>query len=364
MTTFSDAAETPVVKKPFFSLSADEWAAWCAELGEPPYRSKQLRQAVVTQRISDFHAATALPLRLREKLAAEVTVFGSRIHRASHDSDTTEKLLVQLVDGQTIECVLLKEDERRTVCLSTQVGCAMGCVFCASGLNGVERNLHSWEMIEELVLLRNLLPKTERLSHIVVMGMGEPMLNLANLLPVLEFASSKDGLGIGARHITVSTVGLPNKIRELAAVGKPYHLAVSLHAPNPEVRRRIVPTAEKIDLDELLAASDEYRSKTGRQVTFEYVMLQDVNDHPEHAVELAALLAGRDAMINLIPYNPVAGLPWGTPTAERCAEFALILRSAGFAVKTRKRKGASINAACGQLRRTAAAEQEALVVLQ
>ena len=169
---------------------------------------------------------------------------------------------------------------------------------------------------------------------------------------LLAWATSRGGLGISARHVTISTVGLVRKMHELAECGRPYHLAVSLHAPNDEVRRRIVPTAEKTPLTDILNASDEFRRKTGRQVTFEYVLLADVNDRPEHAEELARLLAGRDAMINLIPYNPVSGLGYRTPSPARSRAFADALRSAGCVVKIRMRRGAGIAAACGQLRRS------------
>ena len=204
-----------------------------------------------------------------------------------------------------IECVLIQEEGRRTACISTQVGCGMGCVFCASGLNGVDRNLTVGEILEQLVRLRNLLPphpdpspggrgaRCERLTHIVVMGMGEPLANLDNLLEALDVATAKDGLGIGARHVTISTVGLPAKIRRLADLGKQYHLAVSLHAPNDALRNQIVPTNDKTGLAAILEAADYFFEKTGRQVTYEYVLLGGLNDEPMHARELAALLQGR-----------------------------------------------------------------------
>src|SRR5439155_8231790 len=211
------------------------------------------------------------------------------------------KLLLALQDGGQVECVLIQDESRRTACISTQVGCGMGCVFCASGLNGVERNLTVGEILEQLVRLRNLLPAEERLTHIVVMGMGEPLANLDNLLAALEIAGHKDGLGIGARHITISTVGLPAKIRRLAETGKQYHLAVSLHAPNDLLRTRIVPTNDKTGIPDILAAADEFFEKTGRQVTYEYVLLGGLNDSPREARELATRLRGRKAHVNLIP---------------------------------------------------------------
>jgi 23S rRNA (adenine2503-C2)-methyltransferase len=227
----------------------------------------------------------------------------------------------------------------------------MGCVFCASGLNGVERNLTVGEIVEQLVLLRNLLAEPARLTHIVVMGMGEPLANLDSLLAALAVAGEKDGLGIGARHITISTVGLPVKIRRLAELGKQYHLAVSLHAPNDPLRSRIVPTNDKTGVAAILDAADDFFAATGRQVTYEYVVLGGLNDGPLEAMELARLLAGRKAHVNLIPWNDVAGLPYRRPADDDLARFVETLRRTGVSVKVRKRKGSEIDAACGQLRR-------------
>jgi 23S rRNA (adenine2503-C2)-methyltransferase len=208
-------------------------------------------------------------------------------------------------------------------------------------------------MLQQLLRLRNALPAEQRISRIVVMGMGEPLANLPELLEALATATSPNGLGISGRNVTISTVGLPARIRELASQNRPYHLAVSLHAPNDELRRQIVPASKNAPLREILAAADDYRKRTGRQLTFEYVLLAGINDSPAHARELAQLLGRRDAFVNLIPFNPVTGLSYRTPKTEKTNEFASILRQAGFAVKIRKRKGSRIDAACGQLRRTA-----------
>jgi 23S rRNA (adenine2503-C2)-methyltransferase len=217
------------------------------------------------------------------------------------------------------------------------------------------RNLRSAEILEQLLDARNLLPPQERLTHVVVMGMGEPLANLDALLETLAVATSPEGLGLSARHVHISTVGVPAKIRRLADLGKQYHLAVSLHAPNDELRTRIVPTNEKVGLSAILEAADYFYAKTGRQVTYEYVLLHEVNDAPAQAVELAQLLRGRQAHVNLIPFNDVAGLPYGRPTQQALDDFLAILRRAGISVKVRKRKGADIDAACGQLRRAALA---------
>ncbi len=300
---------------------------------------------------------TDLPAALRSQLAAAFMPLGTHVavHQKAHDG--THKLLLRLRDGGQIECVLIQDESRRTACVSTQVGCGMGCVFCASGLNGLERNLTSGEIVEQLVRLRNLLPAHERLTHIVVMGMGEPLANLDNLQAALEEAGRKEGLGIGARHITISTVGLPAKIRELADLGKQYHLAVSLHAPNDRTREQIVPTGERLRLQAILEAADYFFEKTGRQVTFEYVLLGGTNDHWTHGRELGALLTGKKAHVNLIPFNEVEGLPYRRPDDESLAAFIQQLQRAGVSVKVRKRKGSEIDAACGQLRRRAEIEQ-------
>jgi 23S rRNA (adenine2503-C2)-methyltransferase len=314
-------------------------------------RALQVRRWIFTRRAESFDQMTDLPREFREALAQEFIPLRTDITRHLQARDGTHKLLLRLADGQLVECVLLQEDARHTACISTQVGCRMGCVFCASGLNGVARNLASGEILEQLVRLRNLFAADERLTHIVVMGMGEPLANLDALIEALDVATAKDGLGIGARHITISTVGLPLKMRRLADLGKQYHLAVSLHAPNDPLRTRIVPTNDKMGLDAILAASDYYFEKTGRQVTYEYVLLRGLNDSVEQASELARLLRGRNAHVNLIPFNDVSGLPYRRPSDDALAAFVNRLRRDRISVHVRKRKGSEIDAACGQLRR-------------
>jgi len=335
--------------------SSDQLQAWLAERQIPKYRGRQIRRWLFGETVDGFEQMTDLARPLRSQLAESFSIWTTRIAAHRKSTEGTEKLLLELADGHRIECVLLRDDkEHRTVCLSTQVGCAMGCVFCASGLDGVVRNLTTGEILEQMLRLKQLLPVGERLSHIVVMGMGEPLANLDRLLPALETAGQADGLGIGSRRITISTVGLVQGIRRLADLDCQYHLAVSLHAPNDEVRTQVVPTNRKIGIDAILEAADYYFEKTGRRVTFEYVLLADVNDQPEHARQLVALLRGRPALVNLIPFNPVAGLPYHTPRPEVTARFAEILEQAGLSVAIRYRKGDRIDAACGQLRRSVA----------
>ena len=337
--------------RPILEVGQEELRQWLTDRGYPAWHAKQIRRWFLAGRADSFETMTDLPKKLRSDLIQTFRPFGTEIALHQQAKDGTHKLVLRLKDGENIECVLLQQDDRRTVCISTQVGCGMGCVFCASGLNGVARNLTSGEIQEEMVRARNLLPANERLTHIVVMGMGEPLANLDALIEALEAATAKEGMGIGARHVTISSVGLPAKIRQLADLGKQYHLAVSLHAPNDPLRTRIVPTNDKIGLHEILDAADYFFGATGRQVTFEYVLLGGMNDAGEHARELVRLLRGKKAHVNVIPYNEVDGLPYRRPSDEALRNFVDTLRRGGVSIKVRKRKGSEIDAACGQLRR-------------
>ena len=324
------------------------------QAGQPAYRAAQVREWLFQQRAESFEDMSNLPKSLRAELQRSLTPWTMSVVQHSAAADGTEKLLLQTHDGGRIECVLLRDGERRSICISTQVGCAMGCVFCASGLDGVDRNLTAGEIIEQMLRLQRLLPSEERLSHIVVMGMGEPLANLDRLLPALAEARAAAGLGISARRITIPTVGLPAAIDRLTALGTRYHLAVSLHAPNDELRNRLVPVNSNIGLSAILAASDRYFESSGRRLTFEYVLLAGINDQQSHARQLAALLRGRPALVNVIPYNPVAGLAYETPSLDAQRSFRDILEAAGLTIQFRQRKGDKINAACGQLRRSLA----------
>ena len=325
---------------------------WLADHQYPGFRAGQVRKWLFENRAGDFTEMTDLPKRLREELAAEFRIFTTQVVKHSQASDGTEKLLLELADRQRTECVLLRDGSRRSICISSQVGCAMGCVFCASGLDGVVRNLTSGEIVEQMLQLQRLLPREERLSHLVVMGLGEPLANLDRLLPALDEASRPDGLGISARRITISTVGLPSGIDRLTEMATHYQLAVSLHAPNDELRNQLVPVNQKIGLQPILAAADRYFEASGRRLTFEYVLLAGINDQPQHARQLAALLHGRTAFLNVIPYNPVLELSYRTPSPSAQKRFRQVLEHAGINVQFRERKGDAISAACGQLRRS------------
>jgi len=356
--------------------------SWLLDHGQQPYRAAQIRKWIFEKRATSWEQMTDLPLELRERLASNFEIWSAEIAIHREDVDGTEKLLLTLADSREaaggvesvdagpsefaiaaappkgpsqIECVLLRDDKGHcSMCISTQVGCAMKCAFCATGLGGMTRNLTTGEILEQMLQLQRLLKPEERLSHIVCMGMGEPLANLDRLMPALAAASSKDGLGIGVRKITVSTVGLPVGIRRLAEQDCQYHLAVSLHAPNDALRTQLMPTNRSIGIEAILAAADDYFEMTGRRVTYEYILLAGVNDGPKCAKQLVALLRGRPSLINLIPYNPVRGLKFRTPHSSAVATFVEILEQGGLNVAIRHRKGARIDAACGQLRRHAA----------
>ncbi|MGC8640813.1 MAG: 23S rRNA (adenine(2503)-C(2))-methyltransferase RlmN [Isosphaeraceae bacterium] len=329
-----------------------ELRSWMANHNQPAYRVRQALEWLIKRRATSFEQMSNIPIALRQQLDDSWRLFSTDVAYHGISPDGTHKLLLECRDGKRIECVLMAEDERRTVCVSTQVGCGMGCVFCASGLKGVERNLTAVEIMEQVLQLRNLLPPEETVTHIVVMGMGESLANLDNLIAALDWLCSPEkGLGLSQRRVTISTVGLPEKIRKLASLNRQYHLAVSLHAPTEELRSALVPANEKIGLSAVLEAAHLYFRTTGRQVTFEYVLLHGVNDRPQDARALAGLLRGRKAHVNLIPYNPVAGLAYERPEPGAIQQFVETLRHGSVSATVRHSKGLTIDAACGQLRR-------------
>ncbi len=332
-------------------LTAEDLAQWLQENGQPAYRGEQILNWIYQRRASGFEQMNNLPKALRSALDENFRFMTATISAHQQSDDGTEKLLVDLADGGRVECVLLREEGRRSICVSSQVGCAMGCVFCASGLDGVDRNLSRGEILEQMLRLQRLLPADERISHIVMMGMGEPLANLDAVIGALEVARDSKGLGISPRRITISTVGLPKAIDRLAEYSTPFHLAISLHAPNDALRDRLVPVNHKVGIEPILAASDRYFDATGRRLTFEYVLLAGVNDSETCAKQLAKLLRGRVSMLNVIPYNPVEGLPYQTPSTEAVHHFRNTLIDGGINVMFRQRKGDGIDAACGQLRR-------------
>jgi 23S rRNA (adenine2503-C2)-methyltransferase len=324
---------------------------WLKEHGYPAFRAAQLLGWIYQRRAESFDAMSDLPKAMRVELEQSFRLWTAEVAAHQTADDGTEKLLLRLADGGRIECVLLRDETRRSICVSSQVGCAMGCVFCASGMDGVDRNLTRGEILEQMLRLQRLLPDEERLSHIVMMGMGEPLANLDRVLAALEVAKDPKGLGISPRKITISTVGLPAAIERLAKHATPFHLAISLHAPNDKLRNQLVPVNVRIGIKDILRAAENYFNATGRRLTFEYVLLSKINDTPACARELVELLGGRTSMLNVIPYNPVDGLPYETPTADAIHRFRKILVEGGINVLFRQRKGDRIQAACGQLRR-------------
>ena len=342
-------------RKSILSLSLEEIGAQLREWGQPAYRAKQIADWLYQKRVSSFEAMSDLPNELRMRLAAEFAFSTAEVVRLLGSKDTTQKFLFRLHDGNLIESVLIpaspalygERSNRRTLCVSSQVGCAYGCKFCASGLDGWSRNLEAGEIVQQLIAVEE--KAGERIDNVVFMGMGEPLANLPNLLRAIRIINEPWGLEIGARHITVSTSGLAPQIRELANESTQFRLALSLHGATDEVRSQIMPVNRKYPLKVLLEACDYYVAKK-RRMLFEYILIADVNDTDEQAHELAKHSQRLSAKINLIPYNTVEGLEWARPSRPRQERFHSILQEHGVVATLRREKGHDIAAACGQLR--------------
>ncbi len=331
------------------SMTEAELVALLAALGEPPYRGRQIARWVHGRGAVGFAEMTDLPKALRAVLEARVRLTTLEIRRrlTSPDGSTT-KYLFACPDGSTLESVWMRyADGRRSVCVSTQVGCAMACTFCATGLAGLTRNLTAGEIVDQVYAMAR--DQGERPTHVVFMGMGEPLANYAATVRAVRLLNAPYGLGIGIRRITVSTVGLVPQIRRLAAEGLNLTLAVSLHAPTDELRAELVPIARRYPLAALLEACRFYVARTRRRLTFEYVLLAGVNDGPEQAHALGRLLRGMLCHLNLIPWNPVPGLNFRRPERDRVRAFARIVRAYGVPTTVRIERGTEILAACGQL---------------
>ncbi len=403
-----------------FQHTPESLAQWCADRRMPVFRAKQILEWVYEKRTIDPGAMTNLSARDRETLAAEMTFLSGDIVAHQSATDGTQKLLIEWADGgspsphqrarsasegtspqplsedlpptrdeptglasrlrvmnqpilgvvqgprgdtrRQTECVMIPSDDpsgpRRTACISSQVGCPVGCRFCASGLGGLDGNLSAGRIVEQVWRLGSVLPPEPartrgipRITNVVFMGMGEPLSNLGAVVPAIRTLAAEWGLGISARKITISTVGLPKAIEKLAEqLELPVTLALSLHAPTDELRRELIPWAEYTTIADLLVACQKWFEKTGREITLEYTLLRDVNDRPEHAAELARVARQLRANINLIRYNEVDGLPFKRPRTEDVQEFQRLLRARNVNAHIRRSRGRDIAAACGQLR--------------
>ena len=332
---------------------------WLLDAGHPRFRAEQILKWIYEQSATTFDAMSNLSKPLRAWLAERAMIYSAEVPRQSVAGDGTRKLLLAFPDGATTETVWIPARQRNTACLSTQVGCPVGCRFCASGLDGLRRNLTAGEIVEQASRIRRLIAdetgegeSAGRLSNIVIMGIGEPLANYEQLVKALRIINAPWGLAIGARKITVSTIGLPKQIRRLAREDLQINLALSLHAPDDGLRRELVPWAQAVPIAELVDACWYYFNTTGREVTLEYVLLDEVNMRPRHAEGLAKIAKRLRANVNLLRYNPVAGLTYRRPASEATYEFQRRLRERGVNAHVRSSRGKDVDAACGQLRRS------------
>jgi 23S rRNA (adenine2503-C2)-methyltransferase len=338
------------------SLELRELEKKVRELGEPLYRARQIVDWLYQKRVPSFDEMTDLPREFRDRLTSDFTFSKIDIVRVLGSRDTTRKFLFRLGDASLIESVLIpaspalygSRSDRRTICVSTQVGCAYGCKFCASGLEGFSRNLKANEIVDQIMAVEG--ESGEKIDNVVFMGMGEPLANFENLMRAIRIINAPWGLGIGARHITLSTSGLAPQIEKLADEPMQIRLAISLHGATDDVRDQIMPINRRYNLDKLLAACEYYAKRKKQRLTFEYILIANVNDSPEQARKLTKIASRLGAKINLIPYNNVQGLQWSRPSPEQQTHFLSILRGAGVAATLRREKGHDIDAACGQLR--------------
>jgi 23S rRNA (adenine2503-C2)-methyltransferase len=330
------------------SLTQAELTEVCAQLDLPKYRAPQIWRWLYVQRAKDWASMKNLPSALRTELAERFLLDSAVPLKQQGELDDTCKILVGLHDEEQVEEVLISAPGRRTVCISTQVGCRFHCAFCASGQNGFHRNLEAGEMVGQVLLAANTF--SENLTNVVFMGMGEPLDNYDATLKAVRIINDKDGLNIGARKITISTCGIIPGIERLAAEGLQVELSVSLHAPNDELRSQLMPVNRKYPIADLLKACKAYFAETKRIITFEYTLIQGINDSPRHAKELATLLSYLQSRVNLIPLSPVEEFAGQSSLREAAETFMNVLEQAGINATLRRSKGSSLKAACGQLR--------------
>jgi len=337
-------SETTVLP-PLLGASVAELTAWVQQQGQPAYRGKQLHDWIYHKGVRSLADISVFSKQWRATVA-DVPIGRSTIHYRSVAPDGTVKYLLQLSDGQIVETVGIPSDKRLTVCVSTQVGCPMACDFCATGKGGYKRNLERHEIVDQVLTVQE--DFQQRVSHVVFMGMGEPLLNTDNVLAAVK--SLNQDVGIGQRSLTISTVGIRDRIRQLAEHHLQVTLAVSLHAPNQALREQIIPSARPYPIEDLLAECREYVAITGRRISFEYILLAGVNDLPEQALELSKRLRGFQCHVNLIPYNPIVEVDYKRPSRDRIEAFVKVLKQQNIAVSVRYSRGLEADAACGQLR--------------
>ncbi|MEM1011827.1 MAG: 23S rRNA (adenine(2503)-C(2))-methyltransferase RlmN [Planctomycetota bacterium] len=354
-----------------FGASLDELKSAFASAGQPAFRAKQIRKWVFDRHVAEPEEMTDLPRGLRERLGDVVDLSKGEIVADQVSSDGTHKLLIAWPDGAEAECVMIPDGDRRTACVSSQVGCPVGCRFCASGVAGLKQNLTAGRILEQVWHLNRAMrsrgDRVGRVTNLVFMGMGEPLSNYGPVLSATRRLHDDDGFGMGWRRITLSTVGVPKRMRQLADEQVPINLALSLHAPEEHLRREIIPWADHFELGDILDACRHYFEATGREVTFEYILLAGVNDEPHHAKRLAAICrnGGFKVNVNLLRYNEVEGLPYRRPSGDRVMRFQQLLRDQNVNAHVRKSRGRDIDAACGQLRRKkTAADVPELVQLE
>jgi 23S rRNA (adenine2503-C2)-methyltransferase len=347
------------MKANLFGLGKDELASLVTSLGEPAYRAGQIYKWLYARRARAIAAMTDLAKPLREKLAFTHEIRWPEVAERKLSYDGTVKFLFRLDDGATIESVYIPEDRRRTICISTQAGCPLKCAFCLTGVAGYKRNLRPAEILGQVATVMEDAPPREMGWNVVVMGMGEPLLNYEATMAALRVLMDPEGLAVSPKKLTLSTVGILPALEKLMAEPVRPNLAISLHAPNPELRRELMPIEEKFALADVIAAARRYPIPQGGRVTYEYVLLRGRNDTPEHARELVALLQGSRCKVNLIPLNPAPGIPFEAPRPESVDRFCQILADAHITVSVRRPRGQDILAACGQLHLKRAADAPA-----
>ena len=329
-------------------LSLNDWQLLFAEWGEPKFRAGQVCQWIYAKKVFSYHEMSNLSKSLREKLTGNVLMTMPILIRQQTSRDGTKKYLWQLLDGSRIESVLLDHGGHKTACISSQAGCPLGCTFCETGANGFTRNLMRSEILGQFLMMEKL--NGSDISNIVFMGMGEPLLNEAAVFSAIRSLNDKNMRNLGARHITISTSGIVPGIEDLADFEVALRLSVSLHAPNDALRSKLMPINKQYPLQKLVAALRRYRERTGERITFEYALIDRVNDEPEHAYEMAALLDGLAPYINLIPFNPIPSRPeLRRSEPARVKAFCGALSGLKIEFELRKERGGDIAAACGQL---------------